>query len=294
MKTKRMIQRKKIRWYYKIFLLLKEHMKENIDYSIDINQRLHPIRFLFSQKTVIFLSLLPVFVLLSIFVFSYFQPEKGDMYNINLFDMSAVVATYFGTTFLALVVWHSSWLQKREKENESAIRIHTEFEVNLDNDSLIFYQDNANRINICITNQSHNIPIKIDLLKVYELDKNTVRPITPYSKSHNFAKLLSFNETEKFFIEFPKESFKLPKTYYFLFHISNAYGQRVYGILDCKLDCKGWCMHLLKNATLITPKNFKKLEEKFGINFIKEIVWYSPFGWKRKDTNRIYLFKSKK
>lgn len=295
MKTKKIMVKRKWRWYNKLFVLLKEKYKENVDYSVELRYRLHFTRFFYNQHIVLLLISLPVILLSVIFIYFCINPSEKDLFSINVFDALAVITTYLGTTFLAIIVWHNTWLQKREKENESAIRVHTEIEINMENGNCVFQQNDIKKININITNQNNCVPIRIEFVKAFEVDKTKVSPVQPHLVSYECDdKLLSFNETEKISIGFKEEVFALPKQLYFGFYISNAYGHQVFCIVDCHLDKNGWCSDIYKNGTLVDVYKFHELKEKFGYDFIKEIVWYSPVGWKKKNINRIYLFKIKK
>lgn len=295
MKAKKIMIKRKWRWYNKLLVLLKERFKENVDYSVELRNRLLFTRFLYNQRIILLLISLPVILLSVIFIYFYMNPSEKALFSINVFDALAVITTYLGTTFLAVIVWHNTWLQKRAKENESAIRVHAEIEINMENGNCVFQQNDIEKININITNQNNCVPIKIKFAKAFEFDKTKVSQIQPCSVSYESDdKLLSFNETEKFSIGFKKEEFVLPKHLYFGFYISNAYGHQVFCIVDCHLDKNGWCSDIYKNGTLVDVNKFHELKEKFGYDFIKEIVWYSPVGWKKKNINRVYLFKTKK
>lgn len=230
-----------------------------------------------------------------LFVCFYKNPSEKSLFSINVFDTVSAITTYLGTTLLAVIVWHNTWLQTREKENESAIRVHAEIEINMESGNCVFQQNDIKKININITNQNICVPIRIKFVKAFELQKTKVSPIKPHYISYESdEKLLSFNENEKFSVAFKEEEFLLPKHFYFCFYINNANGHQVYCIVDCHLDQNGWCSDIYKNGTLVDVYKFHKLKEKFGYDFIKEIVWYSPVGWKKKNINRIYLFKVKK
>lgn len=287
--------KRKWHWYNKLYVMLKEKFKENVDYSAELRNRLLFTRFLYNQWIILLLITLPAILLEVLFIYFYINPSEESLFNINIFDTVAVITTYLGTTFLAVIVWHNTWLQKREKENESAIRVHTEIEINMESGNCIFQKNDIEKINIKITNQNNSVPIKIKFVKAFELEKAKVSQIQPrFVSFESDDKLLSFNESEKFSIGFKKEEFVLPKLLYFVFYISNAYGHQVYCIVDCNLDKNGWCPDIYKNGTLVDVHKFHELKEKFGYDFIKEIVWYSPVGWKKKNINRIYLFKIKK
>lgn len=295
MKAKKIMIQRKWQWYNKLLVLLKEKFKENVDYSVELRNRLLLTRFFYNQRIILLLISLPVILLSVIFIYFYINPSENFLFSVNFFDALAVITTYLGTTFLAIIVWHNTWLQKREKENESAIYAHAEIEINMENGSCVFQQNDIEKININITNQNNCVPIKIKFVKVFELYKTKVLQIQPHSVSYESGdRLLSFNESEKFSIGFKKEEFALPKHFYFGFYISNAYGHQVYCIVDCHLDKNGWCSDIYKKGTLVDVYKFHELKERFGYDFIKEIVWYSPAGWKKKNINRVYLFKTKK
>ena len=296
MKDKKPITKRKLRWYSKLAVLLKETFVENVDYSQDLKNRLRFPRFLYNQKFILFLITLPVIILSAIFIYFYKNPlPENSVFNLNFFDAAAVITTYLGTTFLAVIVWHNTWLQKREKENESAIRVHTEIEINMESGNCIFQQNDISKIKINITNQNNSVPIKIKFSKAFVLEKTKVSQIQPRLISYESEdSLVSFNETERFSIGFTKEQFVLPKHFYFGFHISNAYGHQVFCIVHCYMDENGWCSDIYENSTLIEVYKFRKLKEKFGYDFLKEVVWHSPVGWRKKYINRVYLLKTKK
>lgn len=288
--------RRKWRWYNKLAVLFKEAFIENVDYSQDLKNRLRFSRFLYNQKFILFLITLPVIILSAIFIYFYKNPlPENSVFDLNFFDAAAVITTYLGTTFLAVIVWHNTWLQKREKENESAIRVHTEIEINMESGNCIFQQNDISKIKINITNQNNSVPIKIKFSKAFVLEKTKVSQIQPRLISFESEdSLVSFNETERFSIGFTKEQFVLPKHFYFGFHISNAYGHQVFCIVHCYIDEGGWCSDIYENSRLIEVRKFRKLKEEFGYDFLKEVVWYSPVGWKKKFINRVYLLKNQK
>lgn len=290
------MKKRKLRWYNKLAVLFKETFVENVDYSQELKNKLRFPRFLYNQKFILFLITLPVIILSAIFIYFYKNPlPDNSVFDLNFFDAAAVIATYLGTTFLAVIVWHNTWLQKREKENESAIRVHTEIEINMESGNCIFQQNDISKIKINITNQNNSVPIKIKFSKAFALEKTKVSPIQPRLVSYESDdRLVSFNETEKFSIGFTKEQFVLPKRFYFGFHISNAYGHQVFCIVHCYIDESGWCSDIYENSRLIEVCKFRKLKEEFGYDFLKEVVWYSPVGWKKKFINRVYLLKNQR
>ena len=222
-------------------------------------------------------------------------PSKSDLFHLNFFDAVAVILTYIGTTALAIIVWHNTWLQKREKENESAIRIYTILDTFTDDEECIPQQNNLIKINIKFTNQNNFVPVKIKFIKTFEINNAIVSPtLTHYISYSTDDKLLPFNETETFTIGYYKEKDIRPRKLYLIFYISNAYDHQVYCIVNCHLDKNGQCEYDDNCGTLIDTKIFNVLKEEFGYDFIKEIVWRSPVGWKNKCINRIHLFKSEK
>lgn len=286
------MKKKKMNWFNKLFIYLSDLFIENVDYSVELQNRLRLSRFLYSQRCLLAIIIFPILLLHGTYLVLYQNPTDNNVFSVNYFDMLSVISTYLGTSFLAIVVWHNSWLQQREKENESAIRILTNIEINVESGNCVFQDKNLSRIHISFINQNHIVPISVKYIKSFYLDKTKVLSLTPKSVSfENEEQLLTFNEKKSFKIGFDNTMLDEPRHFYFGFSVSNAYGHKVYCIIDCPIDKNGWCSELEKNGILIDVNKFKELKEKFGYDFLKEIVWYSPSGFNRKSINRVYMFK---
>lgn len=303
MEKKNVMSKRKWKWYNQLLFCLIDPFRKDVDYSVELKKRLSFSRFIRNQIILLFVLLLPVLALFIFPICCSNNALENDFYKVNLFDIVAAISTYIGTSALALIVWHSTWLQKREKENESAIRIHTEIGFNEDQTGCLTQSGDYSYVNILISNQNNNVPIRIKLINAFWLNKSSVQPMPlPRSVRYKFqqatdfvvesANLLSFRETETISVGFKSGSFSLPICIYLIFYITNTFGHKVYCIVNCRIDKSGWCCSPVEIDRLIDFYQFNRLKRKFGIDFIKEIMFYSPVGRNRKWINRIHLFKA--
>lgn len=282
-----------LKWYNKLWVLIKEKFNENTIYSDELKNRLTLSRFLWEQKIIVLLLLLPT-ILLPLFAFFLSkQSQTDELFKINVFDVIASVLTYTMPAFLSLIVWHSSWLQKRERENECSIRTYVEIVMNEENNTYLFSNGNDIRsIKLRFTNQNPDVPIKIKFLKTYHQERGNVTSFPHHYLEYNDGpRLLEFNKNEDFVIGFKEQCLKKIEHLYFLFYVSNAYQQEVYCIIKCTIDESGWVSTIGNEGVLVERSIFQRLKKKFGCYFLREIVLWSPVGWREKMINRIHMCK---
>lgn len=293
MKKQYRIISKKLKWYDKLWISIKETFSENVVYSDELKNRLSFARFLWNQKVLIILLIIPIILLPVLAIYLSKQPQGNNLFEINIFSVISSVIAYAMPTLLAFIVWHSTWVQKREKENESAIRVYAEIVMNEESNNYLFPgRENTSNIKVRFTNQNKEVPIRIKYIKTFRLENTIVNPQQHRSYSYeNEIELLEFNKSETFSIGFDSSLFQKTEHLYFGFYISNAYGHEVYCIVKCTVGSDGWVSTTGNEATLVDCNTYKRLKEKFGNYFIKEIVWYSPIGIRKKYKNRVYLCK---
>lgn len=287
---------RKPKWYEKFWISIKETFLENVIYSDELKNRLSFPRFIWNQRFLIIFLIISIILLPVLAIYLSKQPQNNNLFEINIFSVISSVIAYAMPTLLAFIVWHSTWLQKREKENESAIRVYAEIVMNEETNNYLFLErENTSAIKIQFTNQNKDVPIRIKYLKTFRLEQANVNALQHRSYSYgNEVELLEFNKSESFSVGFDSSLFQQTEYLYFVFYISNAYGHEVYCIVKCTVDSDGWVSTTGNEATLVTCNTYKRLKEKFGNYFIREIVWYSPIGIRRKYKNRVYLCKKVK
>lgn len=311
-KQKGFIRRKDRKHINKLILLYKDTFEENINYSVELHRKITFARFIKKYKTLICVILfLPILLITYFFFISrnlYYATNEAQIYSVTMFDLVATCITYFGTAFFALIVFYNSWKQDRRKENENAIRVHTEIGFNSDGCSLFSEddfktwrvtcsggnpEDKVKSVKVNLTNQNNTTPIRVAFKGAYRLENNKTTIVKENYRSYTSAdeaKLLDFNETEVFYIGFNENIFEKRVQLYLLFYITNAYDEKVYCVIDCPIE-DGFCEECLKSGTLIAYDKFNELKEKYNFDFLKEVVWSSPIGWKKKWMNRVYLYK---